>query len=631
MASSAKGFQSRDAHKARMELEEARKAGTAPAELDEDGKEINPHIPEYMRSAPWYLKASEGSGLKHHKLQKEQTKTTEWYQRGKKVGPKVTKYRKGACENCGAMTHKKKDCVEKPRKKGAKYTGVDFKDDEMVQDIQLDFDGKRDQWNGYDGSMHAETIKRFEVMEKEREQVRKLKVEEAYAAGKTAEQEAEDEEGFKAAESEGVLGAKHSTGHQRGSQGAKMSVRNLRIREDTAKYLVNLDLGSAFYDPKTRSMRANPYIGTGKEGDELYMGDNFERVNGDAASFQKLQYHSLEAYEKGQDLHMESMPTQADKVHRDFKIKKEKLLSERQQQMLQQYGGAEHLNQVPKELLLAESETYIEYDRRGVVAGGLAKALPKTKYDEDIFEMGHTRCWGSSAKVVDGEILWGYGCCGQTTRYLPGDEACLKNPSLFFDQSRGSGVGTKRISAPAGKRAPSAPTPSPRALMPPPAAKGASTSPRDSTASSEGGGAVDLGGARSDGTGGAAKLMGAGDHGATEIHGREPFNRQHATYADEIAAAEEEKAERAAAGEKVQGEKRKMDYGEEIVGELDPKAVAKEAKRLKKAAKKAEKEQLVRKQKNKRVSTTSAVWLSLSGPYPLRTAIHASNDVLAVS
>ena len=43
-----------------------------------------------------------------------------------------------------------------------------------------------------------------------------------------------------------------------------VSVRNLRIREDTAKYLRNLDADSAYYDPKTRSMRENPYEQTGK-------------------------------------------------------------------------------------------------------------------------------------------------------------------------------------------------------------------------------------------------------------------------------------------------------------------------------------------------------------------------------
>lgn len=39
----------------------------------------------------------------------------------------------------------------------------------------------------------------------------------------------------------------------------RITVRNLRIREDTAKYLRNLDPNSAYYDPKTRSMRDNPY------------------------------------------------------------------------------------------------------------------------------------------------------------------------------------------------------------------------------------------------------------------------------------------------------------------------------------------------------------------------------------
>lgn len=39
---------------------------------------------------------------------------------------------------------------------------------------------------------------------------------------------------------------------------SSLAVRNLRIREDTAKYLLNLDLDSAYYDPKSRSMREDP-------------------------------------------------------------------------------------------------------------------------------------------------------------------------------------------------------------------------------------------------------------------------------------------------------------------------------------------------------------------------------------
>ena len=47
------------------------------------------------------------------------------------------------------MTHKTKDCVERPRKKGAKVTGKDIKPDEYIRDINLTFEAKRDRWNGY--------------------------------------------------------------------------------------------------------------------------------------------------------------------------------------------------------------------------------------------------------------------------------------------------------------------------------------------------------------------------------------------------------------------------------------------------------------------------------------------------
>jgi pre-mRNA-processing factor SLU7 len=41
-------------------------------------------------------------------------------------------------------------------------------------------------------------------------------------------------------------------------EGGGGGAQNLRIREDTAKYLRNLDPNSAPYDPKSRSMKTNP-------------------------------------------------------------------------------------------------------------------------------------------------------------------------------------------------------------------------------------------------------------------------------------------------------------------------------------------------------------------------------------
>ena len=50
-------------------VEEARKSGELPPEMDNDGNLINPHVPQYMARAPWYLNQEEGAGLKHLKAQ----------------------------------------------------------------------------------------------------------------------------------------------------------------------------------------------------------------------------------------------------------------------------------------------------------------------------------------------------------------------------------------------------------------------------------------------------------------------------------------------------------------------------------------------------------------------------------
>ena len=82
-------------------------AGLIPHELDEDGNAINPHIPQFMAKAPWYLN-QEKPGLKHLKAPKKEAESGDWYKRGVTTH-RATKFRKGACENCGAMTHTKKD------------------------------------------------------------------------------------------------------------------------------------------------------------------------------------------------------------------------------------------------------------------------------------------------------------------------------------------------------------------------------------------------------------------------------------------------------------------------------------------------------------------------------------------
>ncbi|MCI17861.1 pre-mRNA-splicing factor SLU7-like, partial [Trifolium medium] len=65
------------------------------------------------------------------------------------------------------MTHNTKLCMEKPRKVGAKWTNKHIAPDEKIETFELgdelDYDGKRDQWNGYDTETYAHVIERYEA------------------------------------------------------------------------------------------------------------------------------------------------------------------------------------------------------------------------------------------------------------------------------------------------------------------------------------------------------------------------------------------------------------------------------------------------------------------------------------
>lgn len=86
--------------------------------------------------------------------------------------------------------------------------------------------------------------------------------------------------------------------------GSTGTVRNLRIREDTAKYLLNLDPSSAHYDPKSRSMRADPLPDKAPH-EKTFAGDNATRESGDYEYWRQLTQHSVLEGEKGSAMHVQ--------------------------------------------------------------------------------------------------------------------------------------------------------------------------------------------------------------------------------------------------------------------------------------------------------------------------------------
>ncbi|CAF1664565.1 unnamed protein product [Adineta ricciae] len=427
-----------------------------------------------MTDVPWYVTYDhEKPTLKHQRIHPEKTKTfdtlNEWYARGH-ADKVATRYRAGACENCGAITHKRKDCVERPRRLGARFTGTDFAPDEYIQpNINLSFDGKRDRWNGIDLNWHqrkihdehdrlAEAKKILKAQKLDEEAEAEEQAEASATASNTDDSESvvtvaakpdaseskpkskkvdsddddEDEE-YKYTDSMDMPG-QHVDSKQR------ISVRNLRIREDTAKYLLNLDANSAYYDPKSRSMRDNPFAGTNKDPSQVpYLGDNFVRYSGDAKNFAVSQIFAWEATDKGVSVHTQADPTKLELLNKEFHEKKSQFVKTNQQQLIERYGGEEYLNSIPRELVVeAQTEQYVEYNRLGKVIKGDQRATVKSKYVEDVYENQHTSVWGSYWH----NHRWGYACCHLLMRqsYCPG--TVIEEKEITFETNKVLDEGT---------------------------------------------------------------------------------------------------------------------------------------------------------------------------------------------
>ena len=307
------------------------------------------------------------------------------------------------------MTHKTKQCLSRPRVKGAKWTGRDIQADEVVQDVELGWDAKRDRWNGYDATEYRTVVQEFEELEE-----LKKKAKEAEGKGQKLVME-DGEEDHNRDEEEAKYAEESDMGRQQST-----ATRNLRIREDTAKYLLNLDLDSAKYDPKTRSM-----VDMGAQADQaaaLVAEDNFMRASGDAAEFEKAQKYAWESQERGDKnkTHIQANPTAGEYYRRKEKEENDVKREAHRKMLLEKYGGEQHLQPAPlRDAAVIENERYVEYDETGAIKGAPKKAI-KSKYLEDVFIHNHTSVWGSWWK----DFQWGYACCHSTIKnsYCTGED-----------------------------------------------------------------------------------------------------------------------------------------------------------------------------------------------------------------
>jgi pre-mRNA-processing factor SLU7 len=450
---------------------------------------INPHNPDFITKKPWYLSGSsqldddQGPSIEHQKaaekrldtsleaserLLEEQRKIEREQLRSGQLtkGQWVEALRKNKlpyvmCQIVAVHSNRRYDLryedgttetlvkqTDRPRIRPTKAGNRAALAGTALSDA---WDSKRDKYHGYDRETHNAKLS---VKYEEREKIRSKLREQLQAKGSSdakgkddtgdkaegghddddddddddsIQDEEEDDEFVQRDEQARVVTTRLA--RQGGVGGAQMKVtaRNLRIREDTAKYLRNLNIDSAYYDPKSRSMRDNPNPEVPLHAAE-FAGDNFTRISGDAVGLAETQLFAWEAAKKGVELHMQAVPSLAEKAKKEFKSKSSELQLMKKKAVLDKYGGEEHLDgsaglasaihggtnkpAVDKMLRFGVSTAIEDHNQTG--GGGAAAPAAErrqyvameSQYEEDIFINGHTTVWGSY--FHRGAFQWGY-------------------------------------------------------------------------------------------------------------------------------------------------------------------------------------------------------------------------------
>ena len=431
-------------------------------------KMINPHNPDFLTKKPWYLSNEEAQAaeptLEHQ--QKAVHNEPISLQASEAL---VQRQRKTASQDFAkgqwieALKHNKKPyriCQIVKCHNSKKYD-LQFEDGTLERQVperrmrqtqqgaraktapNESYDSKRDAYLGYDAEAHARKLhEQYAQREALRQQHR-----EQNQQPKDDSDDGENDDFVQGDDQDKIMATRVARQGGVGGAELKMTARNLRIREDTAKYLRNLDTESAYYDPKSRSMRDNPNPNVDPT-QTAFAGDNFGRISGDAVQLAQTQLFAWEAQEQGLEVHPQANPSQAELLKKQYQTKSKDLVQKKHKELLDKYGGSEYLDgsdglaaskkstaedAAARKIRFGVSVQQKEYVSDGRVKSGTEKvqrqAIP-SKYEEDIYINGHTTVWGSY--FHKGAFQWGYAddhslmkqsyCTGENGR-MANDEA----------------------------------------------------------------------------------------------------------------------------------------------------------------------------------------------------------------
>ena len=283
---SGRGRQQNNRRDSAQQINKFRSSASTGNTVSSGNKRENVHLPNYIKSLPWYYKGigSEDYLVHHRQSQSKKSTLDIDHNDEAKIGfgisdtyvTKKLEYGHGEvgnetakgpwCSNCGAFGHVKRDCLEKPRKirdLGELHTTSE--DVRVRSDINLDWDARQDRWFGYTGTEYQQALERWQD-EKRREEEKQRALDQANhdqsRGGGSADDYDTDEEieliklGFKVLDKRTSGGSKEAKPPSLSPSPSQLStpsgITSVRLREDKAMYLNDIGSAETKYDPKSR-------------------------------------------------------------------------------------------------------------------------------------------------------------------------------------------------------------------------------------------------------------------------------------------------------------------------------------------------------------------------------------------